>query len=409
MILAYVFGVGWMQSLRPGFYQLSDLFTNRLIDVTIFLWLFWFGSSIGSFLNVVAWRMPRGVSVSGRSHCPRCETTLRSVDNIPVLGWLALGGRCRTCRLPISPRYPIVEFFVGASLAAIGIFELYNFALPHRMIHSHGGPLWAPRVTQPTIVMLIFHAVAVACSWAMGLIRWDKHRLPSKVVVFSLAAVIIPILAWPTFMVVHWKSPRPDQWWPHGQYLNAVMRVITGLVAAAIMGRSLAKGLCPNADPKMNPLGGDTKKLIDLIIILAIPAVTVGWQASLAITLMASAIALVISPFVPRNLDALARFAISIPVVLAIQITLWRQLDNAWIWPSENSDPRVLLAFGAMVLCIPIWLNDRNRVLDESEFSSGSAASETVDSEKSDDDSDDDGNNANGFQPNPATPPLDAD
>jgi leader peptidase (prepilin peptidase)/N-methyltransferase len=69
-----------------------------------------FGSVIGSFLNVVVWRLPRGESLSQPgSHCPKCETPIKPYDNLPVLGWLLLRGRCRSCRAPISSRYPLVE------------------------------------------------------------------------------------------------------------------------------------------------------------------------------------------------------------------------------------------------------------------------------------------------------------
>jgi leader peptidase (prepilin peptidase)/N-methyltransferase len=68
------------------------------------------GSIVGSFLNVVAHRLPRGESVvRPRSRCPGCGTAIRPYDNVPVLSWLLLRGRCRDCREPISPRYPLVE------------------------------------------------------------------------------------------------------------------------------------------------------------------------------------------------------------------------------------------------------------------------------------------------------------
>src|SRR5687768_12791041 len=76
--------------------------------------LFALGASIGSFLNVVVWRLPRGKSlVRPGSYCPRCGNPLKWYDNVPVLGWIKLGGKCRFCREPISPRYPIVEAITG--------------------------------------------------------------------------------------------------------------------------------------------------------------------------------------------------------------------------------------------------------------------------------------------------------
>ena len=90
------------------------------------LFLFALGACVGSFLNVVVWRLPRietrrrstsadrrSRAVNPPSHCPKCDTPLKWYDNLPVIGWIKLGGKCRYCRQPISPRYPIVEAITG--------------------------------------------------------------------------------------------------------------------------------------------------------------------------------------------------------------------------------------------------------------------------------------------------------
>jgi leader peptidase (prepilin peptidase) / N-methyltransferase len=77
------------------------------------------GAIFGSFLNVVIHRLPRHESViSPASHCPGCDTPVRPYDNIPILSWLLLRGRCRSCGEPISPRYPLVE--AGTGVLCIG-------------------------------------------------------------------------------------------------------------------------------------------------------------------------------------------------------------------------------------------------------------------------------------------------
>ena len=79
-----------------------------------------FGLLIGSFLNVVAWRLPRGESlVKPRSKCPGCDTQLKAYDNIPLFSWLVLRGRCRNCKTSISARYPIVEAVTAALYALV--------------------------------------------------------------------------------------------------------------------------------------------------------------------------------------------------------------------------------------------------------------------------------------------------
>jgi leader peptidase (prepilin peptidase) / N-methyltransferase len=80
------------------------------------------GLAIGSFLNVVIYRLPRHMSVSRPpSHCPVCDTELSALDNVPVISWLALRGRCRHCGTPISPRYPVVELTTGLLFAELAL------------------------------------------------------------------------------------------------------------------------------------------------------------------------------------------------------------------------------------------------------------------------------------------------
>ncbi len=79
------------------------------------LFFFLFGIVIGSFLNVCITRIPEGLSiVRPASRCPRCQTPIKPYDNIPILSWFLLRGKCRSCALPISPMYPIIEFLTGA-------------------------------------------------------------------------------------------------------------------------------------------------------------------------------------------------------------------------------------------------------------------------------------------------------
>jgi leader peptidase (prepilin peptidase)/N-methyltransferase len=83
-----------------------------------------FGALLGSFLNVVAYRLPRGESlVAPGSRCPACRAPVKPYDNVPVLSWLLLRGRCRACRAPISARYPIVEAATALLCAAVVVAE----------------------------------------------------------------------------------------------------------------------------------------------------------------------------------------------------------------------------------------------------------------------------------------------
>lgn len=89
------------------------------------------GLIIGSFLNVVIWRVPRGESVvRPPSHCPQCDQPIAPHDNVPVLSWLALRGRCRHCGLTISARYPLVELGTGLLFVGMALKIGAHAALP---------------------------------------------------------------------------------------------------------------------------------------------------------------------------------------------------------------------------------------------------------------------------------------
>jgi len=360
MIALYVTSMAAWQSYSERWTRFSDLVIPRCVDVLIACWLFFIGSSIGSFLNVVAWRMPRGVSVNGRSHCPWCDQTLSWKDNWPVFGWLALGGRCRTCRMPISPRYPIVELAVGLTILFVGWREFYGSGttLPfHDTRLGRVGALWTPHITQENMVTMVYHIIAVAVAWAMALVRFDGHRLPRMLVCVSLGMLILPILISPGVAVVPWQVVISANWRSDGRYLDAVMRVITGVVAAVLIGRSLARYLSPEADPKINPLGRDTARLMDVIAMLLVPAIVVGWQSSLAVTIVAVLIAYAIPVVMPNCRDSLARLGFGLVIALTMQLGCWQWLHSiAFIWPTVGSPAPTILAWSAAILFLPRWL-----------------------------------------------------
>jgi leader peptidase (prepilin peptidase)/N-methyltransferase len=83
------------------------------------------GASVGSFVNVCVHRLPAGLSLlRPRSRCPNCRESIAVRDNVPILGWLLLHGRCRRCRMPISMRYPLVETLVAMVLPLLYLLEV---------------------------------------------------------------------------------------------------------------------------------------------------------------------------------------------------------------------------------------------------------------------------------------------
>ncbi len=93
---------------------------NQFLVIYFSVIIFFLGACWGSFMNVCIWRIPREESVvKPRSHCPKCGMLIKWYDNIPILSWLLLTGKCRKCALPISARYPMVELITGLLFLAI--------------------------------------------------------------------------------------------------------------------------------------------------------------------------------------------------------------------------------------------------------------------------------------------------
>ena len=97
-----------------------------------------YGLIIGSFLNAWAYRLANGEKITaGRSHCPRCGAQIRAYDNVPLVSWLVLRGRCRDCAAPISWRYPLGEAVTAALFAAVAVADGLSWLLvPHLIFVS---------------------------------------------------------------------------------------------------------------------------------------------------------------------------------------------------------------------------------------------------------------------------------
>lgn len=134
------------------------------------------GLAVGSFLNVVIYRVPAGESVvRPASRCPRCKSEIRTRHNIPVLGWFMLRGKCFDCQAPISPRYPIVEAVTGALFAAVTV----------RILDLHLGPA------------LPAYLYFVAAAIALAVIDFEHKRLPDKVTLpsYPVLAILLAVAA----------------------------------------------------------------------------------------------------------------------------------------------------------------------------------------------------------------------
>ncbi|QEG23513.1 prepilin peptidase [Mariniblastus fucicola] len=154
------------------------------------IWVFFVGSCFASFLNVVAWRVPRKKSILGSSHCPQCNVQLKFPrNNVPVLGWLKNGGRCANCDLPIPVRYLIAELVLGFTFLILFVVQTTSggASIPFRTINAQTGiesVLFAPQAD--LLLTLTFHLTLLSLIFTFAIAATEKFKAPVSLVVFGI-------------------------------------------------------------------------------------------------------------------------------------------------------------------------------------------------------------------------------
>ena len=178
----------------------------RTIEGFTAFWFFALGASIGSFLNVVVYRMPLGKSlVMTGSRCPTCGTPISRRDNVPILGWLMLGGRCRACQSPISLRYPTVEIVVGSLFLVLYFVELISggWNLPIRQRNMYAGVVWIVFYTKWDLVTIyLYHCAMLSMLLTLALIAFDQRRLLKKSLARFSFLIAAPAVVFPHLLLV---------------------------------------------------------------------------------------------------------------------------------------------------------------------------------------------------------------
>jgi leader peptidase (prepilin peptidase)/N-methyltransferase len=254
--------------------------------------------------------------VRPRSRCPACATPISLKDNIPVLGWLLLRGKCRICGGPISPRYPLVEAAVGGLLLLLSWLEV--------RLGGVNLPLWTPvpldelmilswRMPWGNFLLAGYHAWLLIALLVMALIQWDGLRVPEVIVRLTLAVGLLLPLAWP------WLRPVPS-------YLTTEMidarpswhGALDGLAggAAGLLLGGLLVCIVPSADT--------TGRRSSMVSALLLSGTFLGWQTVVSIA------------------------AVSALAWIAVRIL-------ALVWPGLQRVPPVLWPALAAWLYVPLW------------------------------------------------------
>ncbi|MHB8971486.1 MAG: prepilin peptidase [Pirellulaceae bacterium] len=245
-----------------------------VMQVFLAIWLFAVGACVGSFINVVALRMPAGIGiVRSSSRCPRCLYPIRWYDNIPLLGWLALRGRCRDCGTWISVRYPLIELLMALLFLSLavgeGLVSGRNLPLPVgavRYYYLQPSQYWT---------FYAYHSVLLTTLFTVSLIKANSEVVPRRIF-------------WPALLVglgtapfLAWLHPVP------GCLSVSVPNWMQGTADAAMGGLSgLVLGYCvwPQRGHRAGRWPGDGTELYAC----ALCGMYLGWQAAVAVAFLAA-------------------------------------------------------------------------------------------------------------------------
>lgn len=200
--------------------------SSTVAEILLIWWVVAVCGTIGSFINVVVYRMPRGLSLSSSgSRCVHCQTPIKWYDNQPVLGWVMLSGRCRKCRGPISGRYPLVEFmaivvglilfFVTVQIAWIGPPRTSMWEQNNWYCFWLLDPIPAQRFT-----MYFYLLPTLMACLAIGWSSFDGVRLPRRFYRATLMLSVVGAVLYQTLLRGWLAEQFGRQEWRDVQFLS---------------------------------------------------------------------------------------------------------------------------------------------------------------------------------------------
>ena len=319
----------------------SDIYRDRGLNLVASLWFFALGATIGSFLNVVAYRLPQRLTLIWQpSRCPYCLRPIKFRHNVPVLGWLWLRGRCGQCRLPISVRYVLVEVVAGAIFLSLMWFEIASSGanLPFREVSRYRGVMWTLfSLKWDLLSVFLHHATLLSLQLVLALMAWDRRRPPAALGGFAAVTGLVFAACLPLTLPVPWTLARPAAW-PRIEGLGiAFESAVVGLVVGASIGwlQAIVTRLVAGAAARST---GESPAVVrqphatqswEYSWAGSLAGLYLGWQAAVSIMILAC-LGKLMTRRVPWSMIVLA--------ATWIQILRWRWLgDPSWWWPGYRS------------------------------------------------------------------------
>lgn len=260
-------------------------FVASCLDATVAIMFAAFGASIGSFLNVVAYRLPLGRSIGGHSGCPYCCSTIRSSDNVPVLGWIRLRGRCRTCHLPVSPQYPLIELLTALAFLSVFFTEFLQGGSNLPSVRQPSGfGVYFITVSPELMLRIVTYLIVLSGLIASAVISIKRKATPLSLFVWLIIPLVVGQLAYPQMTIVPWRKPPTDMTQSDMtqllKSLDALCTILCGLASGVAVARLLAPVLYPGFDRTLIAKDSKTNSARTWVGALAVCGALVGWQSA---------------------------------------------------------------------------------------------------------------------------------
>lgn len=286
------------------------------------------GGNIGSFLNVLVYRLPRGLDVvSGRSRCPVCGKAIAGRDNLPVFGWLLLGGRCRACGVEISSEYPRVEAVSAGIFLLLYFTELISGGLivPFRPPNLYAGVLWTVMYPKFDLISLfLLHVSLLATLLTCSRLQSAGHGFSIKATGIPAALVLLGCSFFPFLQPVSVAAiPGLAAQVLTGEFggpLSGMLSCLAGLFAGAAAAWILSRCLKTTGSPVAAVRSPFTAGLI-------LTGAVLGWQAVLGVLLQLGLISALTSWWTDRPLRGECQRSGLLLLAVILQLLTWR-----WQW-----------------------------------------------------------------------------
>ena len=305
---------------KGPYWNLFNEILYRTAKFSTFLVFTYLGACVGSFLNVVAYCVPKGIGIGLRdSICPKCKTKIRRIDNLPIFSYINLKAKCRDCSEPISLRYLIVELACAAIFGSLFLYELVTGAanVPFLGV-AHGGILWIIFYPKWYVISIYFvHSFFMCAILTLSLFEWDRQPLKRTFAIFIGLLFAIVSGTYLTNQPIPLLEHLPVAPIPISPWVEQFLKLAAGATTGVIIGRLLAIWVAKTYNA-------------NFIFAYFLTGLVLGWQATLEVTLFFGVL-FIGAQSIPKISSLLrGRPTLILLVAISVHHPIWKTVADIW-------------------------------------------------------------------------------